>query len=854
MKLAFTFFLFIISSITSIAKEIDLTIQANWQFQQVGKTAWLPATVPGTVHTDLLKNGEIEEPHFGTNGRDLQWIEREDWEYKTTFLADGEIITKDKIVLDFHGLDTYADVYLNDSLILVSNNMFRSWEVSVSSIIRSGENELRIYFHSPIKKTEPIYESLGYTLPVTSADQADKKLSVFSRKTPYHFGSNSSPRFVTSGIWKPITLRAWDTAQLKDAYLVQKSLSDEEAKLLANLEYEATRPFVGELEILIDGKSVKTSTVDLRIGIQKDNISMTIDNPELWWPNGLGNQKLYNIEVRLKKAGDIVDSRTIQTGLRTVELVQDKDNEGHSFYFRVNGRPVFIKGANYVPQDNFLPSVTPGRYEHLLQSAIDANMNMVRVWGGGIYENDLFYELCDQKGLLVWQDFIFSGAMYPVDSSFLENVREEAKENVARLRHHPSLALWCGNDEILMQWQKWKNNTNPEGNQTTLWTDKKASISMVNSYQKLFKDILPTAVKNYSQGVPYWESSPSAMNGAVANTNSGDQHYWSVGQGKEPFEAYQKNIGRFISAYGFPSLPEIKTIGAFAKAADWDLGSEPMQAHQGTTGNYEMIKKYMADNFREPMDFEGFLYLSQLLQAQAAKMAIEAHRMNKPTTMGSLIWQLNESWPGASPSGVDYFGRWKAQQYYTKRAFADVIIAFEAKRNELKIHGISDLYEDQKALLTIELVDLNGKTIVHHEKKPRLKANANSILWKGSKAELLKKQKTSEIYLRAKLVLEDGTVTESTHLFVPLKKLSLEKPDIKYDFEEKGGKLFVKLSSNKTAFGVCFDSKDLDLLYSDNYFTLHTKTPKLVEIKTDISHGEIKNKLTVKSLADSYGR
>ncbi len=608
MKPAYIFILFSLCSIISFAKETKVPIQDNWQFRQVGKTAWMPATIPGTVHTDLLKNGEIEDPYFGNNGGDLQWIEREDWEYKTAFLADGEIVTKDKIMLDFHGLDTYADVFLNDSCILVADNMFRSWEVDVGPIIRRGKNDLRILFHSPIKKTGPVYDSLGYTIPVSSADQSDKKLSVFSRKAQYHFGSNYGSRFVTSGIWRPITLRAWDTAQLKDVYLEQKSLSAEGAKLLVNLEYEATRPFVGEVEILVDGKPLKESTVDLNIGTQKDNISMTIVNPELWWPSGLGAQKLYNVEIRLKKAGDLVDAKTIEIGLRTTELVQNKDNDGHSFYFKVNGKAIFAKGANYVAQDYFLPNVTPERYEHLLQSAIDANMNMIRVWGGGIYENDLFYKLCDQKGLLVWQDFMFSSAMYPGDPAFLENVRQEAEENVERLRHHPSLALWCGNNEILMHWQKWGNNKNPEGGQQLLWKDKKDSISMTDTYQRLFRNILPAAVNSYSQGVPYWESSPSGLGGTLANRHSGDYHYWEVGKGMSPFMAYQSNIGRFMSAYGLPSFPEMKTIGEFTKAADRDLDSEAMLAHQGTAGSQEMIKKYMNDYYKEPVDFEGFLY------------------------------------------------------------------------------------------------------------------------------------------------------------------------------------------------------------------------------------------------------
>ena len=341
------------------------------------------------------------------------------------------LLRKIKYSLDCQGLDTYADVYLNDSLILEANNMFRSWQVEIEGILKQGENNLRVFFHSPIKKTEPIYDNLSYTIPVSSNDQAEKKLSVFTRKAPYHFGWDWGPRFVTSGIWRPVMIKAWNTATITDVFIQQKSLEDHGASLVAYLEYEVTRPFVGELEVVVDGELIKKSTVALNHGTQHGNISFSIENPELWWPNGLGNQKLYTIEIKLLKNAEIICSEKIRTGLRTIKLVQDNDRNGSSFYFEVNGKPVFMKGSNYIPQDNFLNRVTEERYDHILQSAADANMNMIRVWGGGIYENDIFYELCDEKGLLVWQDFMFSCAMYPGNASFIDNVRAESEENVS---------------------------------------------------------------------------------------------------------------------------------------------------------------------------------------------------------------------------------------------------------------------------------------------------------------------------------------------------------------------------------------------------------------------------------------
>ncbi len=846
------FFVFLLHTNMVYGFEIEIALHSDWQFRQANQEEWLPATVPGTVHTDLFENGRIGDPFYRTNERDQQWIEQEDWEYRTIINASSDLIVKDKIILDFQGLDTYSDIFLNDSLIRKTNNMFRGWQVDVSNIIRKGENELRIYFHSPCKVTEPKYDSLSYILPVSSNDRSEKKLSVFSRKAPYHFGWDWGPRFVTSGIWKPVTLRAWDTAIIKEVYIDQKSLNEQAANLLLNLTYETTRPFFGTIQVSIDDTMIKESTIDLVHGSQTDNLFLSIENPVLWWPNGLGEQKIYKIDISLLKDEKIVHSKTIKTGLRTIELVQEGDRHGTSFYFKINGKAVFMKGANYIPQDNFLPRVTNRQYQHTLQSAREANMNMIRVWGGGIYENDIFYDLCDENGLLVWQDFMFSCAMYPGDSFFLENVRNEAIEQVKRLRHHPSMALWCGNNEILMKWQTWKNNVNEEGNQPRLWNNPGDSVQIIRAYQHIFKDILPNAVEAHGRSVPYWESSPMAKDGNVDDWKSGDSHYWGVWWGQEPFEAYRKNIGRFMSEYGFQSFPEFKTIQAFTEAEDWDIYSEVMKAHQKSSIGNKTIASYKDLYFRNPTDFKSYLYISQLLQAEGVKTAIEAHRINKPTNMGSLIWQLNDCWPAASWSGIDYHGRWKALHYYAKRAFEDIILAFEADDDNIQIHAVTDRYEELKGSLVIELFDFSGKRIWSDYMKVKVRENASGEIWKESKKNLLRKLHENEVYLNARLLNEKELIAENMFLFVPHRDLNLEDVEIKLDFFQEAGKQFVKLRSNKTALGVCFETENLELQFSDNFFTLHPKTEKVVEIKGSAEWHEVKNQLTVKSLIDSY--
>ncbi len=852
MKYLFAIFLYLFSITFLSAAETKVLINSGWQFRQASKTDWNIAQVPGTVHTDLLENGMIEDPFYGTNENALQWIEKEDWEYKTTFDVNSDIITKDQILLDFKGLDTYADVFLNDTLILEANNMFRSWTVDISRIVKPGKNELRIYFHSPIKIAERINSSAENTISGSSNSSEEKNLSLFARKAAYHFGCDLCPRFVTCGIWRPIVLRAWDRAIMKNPDIDLKKIGPDEASLLFNVEFEVTKPFVGTIDIMVDGKTIKTSTVDLVHGKQSSNFTFSIPNPELWWPNGLGNQKLYNIEVNLNNGDDLVYQYKTRMGLRTIELVQEDDKQGTGFYFKVNGQPVYMKGANYIPQDIFLPRVDRNKYERLLQSAVDANMNMIRVWGGGIYENDIFYDLCDEKGLLVWQDFMLPGAMQPGDKTFLDNVRIEVRENIKRLGTHPSIALWSGNNEVLTKWHNWRITTNEKGNQAPPWNTDQDSLVMVKAYDQIFKNIVPTAVNQYGKGVPYWESSILSRNGNNINLKSGETRYWGVWWDQEPFSAYKNNVGRFMSEYGFQSFPEFSSIKNFTQEADWDIYSDVMASHQKSSIGNETITNYMLKHFKEPKDFENFLYLSQLLQAEGVKIAMEAHRLNKPNNMGSLIWHLNDCWPGASWSSIDYYGRWKALHYYIKHAFQDVIVAFDDHDTEVQAYVISDRTEDFKATLKIQVLDMTGKKVNTIEKKVKLKPNGNELIWKSSKKDLLKKVKREEAILRAQLISEDEIIHENQYLFVPHRELKLSEPDIKYDFKESDGRLFLELRSNKAAFGVTFKNEELNLQFSDNFFTLFPKETKTIEIISTEPIFEIKNNLTVKSLYDSF--
>ncbi len=492
-------------------------LNENWTFNQVGKNEWLPATVPGTVHTDLMANGKIEDPFYRLNEHDVQWVDKVDWEYKTSFVVDKALLKKDVIQLDFKGLDTYADVFVNGEKVLSVDNMFREWEANVKDALKEGENELHIVFKSPIAEGIKKYDAQGYVIPVSDNDLAEigkveggKKVSIYTRKAGYHFGWDWGPRLVTSGIWRPVELLAWDDAKIKDLQIVQHNVTDAKATFTAVFEINSVKKGSAEVSINNEGKELASATVQLQKGIQKYSVDFEIENPKLWWTNGLGEPYLYNLTGELNINGRKATTNT-RIGIRTLELVREKDDKGTSFYFKLNGHPVFMKGANYIPNDVFLPRVTEENYRKVVETAKISNNNMLRVWGGGVYEDDRFYDLCDEAGILIWQDFMFACAMFPGDSAFLENVKQEAIDNVKRLRNHPSIGMWCGNNEILAAWKGWgweqAERKKSEENADKIW----------QAYVDIFHKILPDVVKKYDSQRSYWSSSPSSGEGIPAD-------------------------------------------------------------------------------------------------------------------------------------------------------------------------------------------------------------------------------------------------------------------------------------------------------------------------------------------------
>lgn len=820
-------------------------INTNWQFAMADSGEWLPAKVPGTVHTDLLAAGKIEDPFYRLNEKDLQWIDKLDWEYKTTFEITDQLLLKDRIEIIFHGLDTYAEVYLNDRKIFSADNMFRTWRVECRDILQAGSNELRVLLKSPINIGLEKLEKLGYQLDADN-DQSengglgDKRVSIFTRKAPYHFGWDWGPRLVTSGIWRNIELLAWDDARIESIQLVQKSLDDSRAKMEALVEINALSEQVCHVAIQCKGLQLASEALNLKEGLHTYNLKFEIENPKLWWPNGLGEQNQYALDFLLSKEDHILDEDKIMTGLRTIKLVQeeDADGQGRSFYFEVNGRPVFAKGANYIPNDIFLPRVSPEDYEHIVKSAADANMNMLRVWGGGIYESDLFYDLCDKYGIMIWQDFMFACAMYPGDSTFLDNVRHEAIDNVKRLRNHVCLALWCGNNEIEAAWGPydenrgwgWKQRHTPE-QRNEIW----------QAYDTLFHKILPEVVAAYDAKTDYWHSSPSAGMGELASydTRAGDMHYWGVWHGQHPFSDFKKYKARFMSEYGFQSFPEFASVQKYTLPQDWDIESEVMAAHQRSGIGNLRIRQYMEDDYQIPDDFEQVLYVGQLLQAEGIKSAIEAHRSDMPYCMGSLYWQINDCWPVASWSGMDWYGRWKALHYFVKDAFKNTIIVVDKADDDLIFRVISDRMEAQVYKLQIQLIDFDGKVLMEKDAVVENSGNQSRIVYQIPKNEMLALGDPKAMMLVANIESEEKVVDRAIHYFAKAKDLKLPNPEIEWSINSENGQTKIVLESSRLAKNVFLINGDCH--FSDNYFDL------LPGVRTEVF---VETKLSPKMLAE----
>ncbi|HZN07084.1 MAG TPA: glycoside hydrolase family 2 protein [Pyrinomonadaceae bacterium] len=821
-----------------------MQIHTGWQFREAGKTDWHNASVPGCVHTDLLSNKLIEDPFYRDNEKKQQWIGKTNWEYRTAFNVSAETMQRQKLELVFDGLDTYAQVFLNDQVLLNADNMFRTWRVDAKPLLKAGGNTLRIIFRSPINEILPVMAKLSYQLPASN-DQGEKT-SPFTRKAPYHYGWDWGPRFVTSGIWRPVSLEAWDDARVNDLQIVVNRMNSGRAELTANVEVEASA--AGAATIMLDSptdKSVASSQqVNLNKGSNRVSFNFSIVRPAMWWPNGLGAQPLYTFRARSIVKGRTTDEKTTRTGLRTLRLDRERDQNGESFMFVINGVPVFGKGGNWIPADNFPTRITKDKYRFLLESVRDSNMNMLRVWGGGIYEADEFYDMADEMGILVWQDYMFACSMYPGNQEFLDSVRAEAIDNVKRLRNHPSIVIWAGNNEVETAWRNWGWR---QSLPASLWDD----------YLKIFHGVLQEVSAEYDPSRPYWPSSPhGGLEDDPDSKRSGDVHYWEVWHAEKPFSEYEKQRPRFMSEYGFQSFPNIETVKYYTLPNERDIESPIMLAHQRHPRGNQLIREYMLREYPKPKDFESFLYISQVLQAEGIRTGTEHLRRIMPHNMGALYWQINDCWPVASWSSIDYFGRWKALQYYAKRFYSNLLISPTVEDGSLKLYVVSDQVNSVPAKIKVTMMNFEGRALKTFVQDVPVAPLVSRSYYELKVDDLLEGTDKKKAFASVELIVNGKVVSSNDYFFAPFKDLALSKPTIMPEVigAKEPGKFILKLSTDKFAKAVYLAVPERDGFFSDNYFNLTPGRDVTVQFRSSapLSLEEFRNRLQVRSVFDAF--
>ncbi|MGE5599613.1 MAG: beta-mannosidase, partial [Bacteroidota bacterium] len=794
------------------------------------------------VHTALLAAGRIPDPFVADNEKRVQWVAETDWEYRLAFQPEPALLAEKNITLTCEGLDTLAEVILNGAAVGRTENMFRRYVWEVGSLLRTGENELRIRFASPVayisgrQKEKPLRG--GGDIPG----------GPHLRKAPYQWGWDWGPKLPPIGIWKDIYLTGWSAARLEDVHLRQMH---RDGSVTVSARATVARRSAGELRAVMRIVSPSgrrwTSEAVLSGAEHVAECAVRIDEPELWWPNGYGPQPLYQVEVALHGGSGLIEKRAYHLGLRTVELRRDPDRWGESFQFVVNGIPVFAKGADWIPADSFPTRITVGHLERLIGSAAAAHLNMLRVWGGGFYEEDRFYDLCDRYGLLVWQDFCFACGIYPEDDAFAANVRAEAVDNIRRLRHHASLALWCGNNEMEQGWADWGWNK----------PDDPANQRLKAGYDRLYHHLLPGVVAAEDPDRPYWPSSASSgIPFAEPNGQQrGDCHYWDVWHGRKPFTAYRNQYPRFMSEFGFQSLPPLQTIKAYAAPADWNMTSYIMEHHQRSGSGNGLIVAQLTESFRLPKDFPSLVYLSQVLQAEGIRYGVEHWRRHRGRVGGTLFWQLNDCWPAVSWSSLDYYGRWKALHYAARRFYAPVLLSVEDAGTVMDVHLTSDLTAPWRGEVRWRLAQLDGTTLEEGAMAVEAAPLADTPVCTLDIAGKIAEDDRRRTIFLCELWREGHLVSSAVTAFVPNKHLELTDPGLRVAVrEEAGHPLLLEVSARTLARFVELSVEGTDAIFGDNYFDV--PAGRTVAVECPLPEGwtaeRFRAALRVRSLYDSY--
>lgn len=816
-----------------------LDLNGTWAFRQAAtvrasrearlKGEWLPAAVPGCVHLDLMEAGRIPDPFYGFNDQEVQWVAEAHWIYRRTFDCPPELASLPRVDLVCLGLDTFATVRLNGREIGQADNMFRRWRWNVTELLRKGHNELVILFESPKKVGEAHLAKHGEL--VQRCSEGPER--VYNRKAQYATGWDWGPNLNTSGIWKPVYLEGVGAGRIADVCVRTDWADPAKPVVRALVELESMGAGTAKLSgrLAASGsRHTASATIEVQPGVNDAVLAFRVSDPKLWWPAGMGPQHLYQLTVDAAIEGEQLPTHRQTTGLRRVELRREPDDEGETFVICVNDEPVFCKGANWVPADSFLPRLTAADYEDLVRLAVDANMNMLRAWGGGVYEADEFYEACDRLGVMVWQDFQFACAEHPdwLDW-FCKSVRCEAVDNVRRLRNHPSLVLWCGNNENQMFYE-----TGGE------WAGR-----------RIYHELLPEVCAEHDPTRPYWPGSPYGGS-SPSDATAGDQHYWDPWYSWEDADAQRRYNGRFIDEFGVEAPPDMATIRRYISSHGHNMLSREMEHHNRCWWGSERMYRHLSAMFRIPASFADNVYLLQLTQAEVIRIGVEYWRTRKFRTAGTLFWQYNDCWPAVSWSCLDCERRPKALYYYARRFFAPVLAVIDRRSGRFTVSIVNDRLEPFAGELVCGFGCLSGdqEWVVRNG----VSVPANGVLAAESKAEAeLDLSRLDDRYFWCRL-LEDGQQIGSTAwLMLPPKHMALERPEWTAEATQSGpGEFEIRLTPDTFAKGVCLRIEGVEAEFADNFFDALAEVSVGIAVSTarDMSPQELLRRLVVRTVAD----
>lgn len=780
----------------------------------------LSCQAPCSLYSVLLQHDKIQDPFWGLNEQKLTALSEKDCTFTAVIPADAKFLGREYVELTFEGLDTICDIYLNDTLLGHVKNMHRAYTFEVKSLLHEGENALRLEFKSPVRyftqanNKHYLYMN-GDSLPGAS----------HLRKALYMSGWDWGPTLPDMGIWRPVELNGYDGDKI-DAVAVRQHHVDGKVRL--EIETQTRHNASCEIFASIDGQ---------RVRLEKGSGSILIENPRLWWVRGYGEQNLYDLELELVSDGQVIDRVHRRLGLRTltVSTERDKINGGNEFCFVNNGVKIFAMGANYVPQDNLLSRVTPDRMDEMMKQCLDANFNCLRVWGGGVYPDDYFFQICDENGILVWLDFMVACANIWLTTEFEQEFAAEAEYNLKRLHHHASLGIVCGNNEMEVAVMEWDG----VGDSQLVRQD----------YIQLYEHLLPEIAEKYAPDTFYWPSSPSSGGGfeEPGNPARGDTHYWDVWHGGLPFSDYRQHSFRFCSEYGFESFPSMKTIRSFCNEEDWNCFSRVMENHQKCKGGNGKILRYLADQYLYPHSFENLVYASQLLQADAIKYGVEHFRRQRGYCMGSVYWQFNDCWPVASWSSVDSLGRYKALHYAARKFYAPIALGLFLERDQLTVNVSNETRQGFSGSVRIAVCQADMSVLAEYNCDLSVDALCSKDVFS---CQVTAEDKYST-YVYADLFDENGVfLMRQAELLAAPKHFSWLKPEFRLHFKDTQDGVEITVQADVFAKGVYIDFKDFDCVLSDNFFNITSTEPYHVKARTEHSARELEENVLIKSVYD----